>query len=327
MKRLIFLLLLIPVLFLLNIFVGSASISPQEIFDILMGRTTDSASSFIIFQHRMPQAVTALFVGAALSVSGLMLQTTLHNPLAGPSVLGISGGASLGVAILVLGGIAHSANPDDGLFVMYIAAFVGAMAVTVLLLVISSMVRSNLILLIVGLLLGYLISAIITTLYALASMQDMQNYVIWGMGDFSSVSVSQLQNLVIPIVILLVMSLLMIKPLNVLQLGDMQAQNLGVNINRTRNLTLFIVGCFTAVTTAYCGPVSFIGLAVPHITRLFTNTSDYRRLLPMTMLTGSSVALLCNLLCVLPNDTLLPLNAVTPLIGVPVIVYVVLKKR
>lgn len=325
MKRLIFLLLLIPVLFLLNIFVGSASISPQEIFDILIGRTTDSASSFIIFQHRMPQAVTALFVGAALSVSGLMLQTTLHNPLAGPSVLGVSGGASLGVAILVLGGIAHSANPGDGLFVMYIAAFVGAMAVTVLLLVISSMVRSNLILLIVGLLLGYLISAIITTLYALASMQDMQNYVIWGMGDFSSVS--QLQNLVIPIVILLVMSLLMIKPLNVLQLGDMQAQNLGVNINRTRNLTLFIVGCFTAVTTAYCGPVSFIGLAVPHITRLFTNTSDYRRLLPMTMLTGSSVALLCNLLCVLPNDTLLPLNAVTPLIGVPVIVYVVLKKR
>ena len=327
MKRLIFLLLLIPVLFLLNIFVGSASISPQEIFDILIGRATDSASSFIIFQHRMPQAVTALFVGAALSVSGLMLQTTLHNPLAGPSVLGISGGASLGVAILVLGAIAHSANPGDGLFVMYIAAFVGAMAVTVLLLVISSMVRSNLILLIVGLLLGYLISAIITTLYALASMQDMQNYVIWGMGDFSSVSVSQLRNLVIPIVILLVMSLLMIKPLNVLQLGDMQAQNLGVNINRTRNLTLFIVGCFTAVTTAYCGPVSFIGLAVPHITRLFTNTSDYRRLLPMTMLTGSSVALVCNLLCVLPNDTLLPLNAVTPLIGVPVIVYVVLKKR
>lgn len=327
MKRLIFLLLLISVLFLLNIFVGSASISPQEVVDILTGRATDSASAFIIFQHRMPQAVTALFVGAALSVSGLMLQTTLHNPLAGPSVLGISGGSSLGVAILVLGGIAHSANPGDGLFVMYIAAFVGAMAVTVLLLVISSMVRSNLILLIVGLLLGYLISAIITTLYALASMQDMQNYVIWGMGDFSSVSVSQLQNLVIPIVILLVMSLLMIKPLNVLQLGDMQAQNLGVNINRTRNLTLFIVGCFTAVTTAYCGPVSFIGLAVPHITRLFTNTSDYRRLLPMTMLTGSSVALLCNLLCVLPNDTLLPLNAVTPLIGVPVIVYVVLKKR
>lgn len=327
MKRLIFLLLLISVLFLLNIFVGSASISPQEVVDILMGRATDSTSAFIIFQHRMPQAVTALFVGAALSVSGLMLQTTLHNPLAGPSVLGISGGASLGVAILVLGGIVHSANPGDGLFVMYIAAFVGAMAVTVLLLVISSMVRSNLILLIVGLLLGYLISAIITTLYALASMQDMQNYVIWGMGDFSSVSVSQLQNLVIPIVILLVMSLLMIKPLNVLQLGDMQAQNLGVNINRTRNLTLFIVGCFTAVTTAYCGPVSFIGLAVPHITRLFTNTSDYRRLLPMTMLTGSSVALLCNLLCVLPNDTLLPLNAVTPLIGVPVIVYVVLKKR
>lgn len=327
MKRLFLLLFAILVLFVLNIFLGSVHINSSDVLDVLMGKNSDSALSFIVLQHRLPQAVTALVVGAALAVSGLLLQTTFHNPLAGPSVLGISGGASLGVAILMLGGIAHSVNPGDGMVVIYIAAFIGAIAVTALLLFLSSIIKSNLILLIVGLLLGYLISAIITILYVVASPEQLQNYVIWGMGDFSSVSVSQLRRLVMPVVTLLVVSLLLIKPLNALQLGDVQAKNLGVSIRGTRNWILFVVGGLTAVTTAYCGPVAFIGLAVPHITRLFVRTTNYRVLLPSTILMGSVVALFCNLLCYIPSNTLLPLNAVTPLIGVPVIVYVVIKRK
>jgi len=327
MKRLFLLVFAILVLFVLNIFLGSVHINSSDVLDVLMGKNSDSVLSFIVLQHRLSQAVTALVVGAALAVSGLLLQTTFHNPLAGPSVLGISGGASLGVAILMLGGIAHSVNPGDGMVIIYIAAFVGAIAVTALLLFLSSIIKSNLILLIVGLLLGYLISAIITILYVVASPEQLQNYVIWGMGDFSSVSVSQLRRLVMPVVTLLVVSLLLIKPLNALQLGDVHAKNLGVSIRGTRNWILFVVGGLTAVTTAYCGPVAFIGLAVPHITRLFVRTTNYRVLLPSTILMGSVVALFCNLLCYIPSNTLLPLNAVTPLIGVPVIVYVVIKRK
>ena len=327
MKKILLLIVFIAALFVLNIFCGSVHIAPGDVLDILSGKDSDEALSFIVVEHRLPQAVTALVVGAALAVSGLLLQTSFHNPLAGPSVLGISGGASLGVALLLLGGIAHSANPGDGLFVIYLAAFVGALAVTALLLFLSTVIRSDVVLLIVGLLLGYLISAVITILYVVASPQQLQAYVVWGMGDFSSVSLTQLRRLVMPVLALLAVSIMMVKPLNALQLGDMQARNLGVNVRSVRNWVLFVVGALTAVTTAYCGPVSFIGLAVPHITRLFVSTSDYRRLLPMTMLMGAAVALLCNLLCVLPSDNILPLNAVTPLIGVPVIIYVVLKRK
>ena len=312
-------------MFLLNIFFGSVHIDYDDVMSILMGKYADEALSFIILHHRIPQAITALMVGAALAVSGLLLQTTFHNPLAGPSVLGISGGASLGVAILVLG--TSSLSIFHFPFSTIIAAFIGALAVTALLLFLSSIIKSNLILLIVGLLLGYLISAIITILYAVASPEGLQNYVIWGRGDFSSVSLEQLSGFVLPIVVLLFGSLLLIKPLNILQLGDMQAKNLGVSIPATRNWILLIVGGLTAMTTAYCGPVAFIGLAVPHITRLFVKTTNYRVLLPSTILMGSVVALCCNLLCCIPANTLLPLNAVTPIIGVPVILYVCLSRR
>lgn len=325
MKHILTILLAIVLLFAANIFFGSVHIDASDVMDVIMGRNEDASLSFIVMQHRLPQAVTALMVGASLAVSGLLLQTIFHNPLAGPSVLGISGGASLGVAIVMLGASLFGLSVFQ--FSVVLAAFVGAIVVTAMLLFLSSILNNNVVLLIVGLLLGYLISAVITILNVAASAEGLQNYVIWGMGDFSSVSSQRLPLFVILLVVLLICSVLMIKPLNALQLGDLYAKNLGVSIKKTRNMMLLLVGGITAVTTAYCGPVSFIGLAVPHIARMIIGTGNFRMLLPATLATGSGVALLCNLLTTIPSGTLLPLNAVTPLIGVPVIVYVILKRK
>lgn len=327
MKRTAFLLMLIPVLFVMNLLFGSVHIPFDDVLKTLFGHQQNPTVSFIILEHRLPQTITALCVGASLSVAGLLLQTSFHNPLAGPSVLGISGGASLGVALVVLGGVAGSAHLGDGLLAMYVAAFVGASLVTMLLMMLSSLVRNNLVLLITGLLLGYLISAVITILYALSTKEGVYGFTMWGMGDFSSVSMLQLRWLCIPLVLLCLLSLLLIKPMSALLLGDMYAQNLGVNIRRVRGLMLFIVGAITAVSTTFCGPISFIGLAVPHIARMIASKSSFRVLLPLTMLVGAVVALLCNLLSALPSGMVLPINAVTPIIGVPVIIYVVIRKR
>mgnify|MGYP004443280535 FL=1 len=327
MKRLILLMALCLLLFLANLFFGSVHLPADVVASVLCGDSADATAAFIVVQHRLPMAVTAMLVGAALAVAGLLLQTTFHNPLAGPSVFGISGGASLGVAILMLGGVAHSVNPGDGMVVLYLAAFVGAMAVTLVLLAVSTVVSDNVVLLIVGLLFGYLVSAAITLLYAVANPDNLQQYVVWGMGDFSSVSLTQLRRLAMPVVTLLLVSLLLVKPLNALLLGDSYAANLGVNIRRVRNFILLVVGLLTAITTTYCGPVAFLGLAVPHVARLVMPTADFRWRLPSTMLVGAAVALLCSLLCTLPTNTILPLNAVTPMIGVPVIVWVIISKR
>lgn len=327
MKRTGFILLLILVLFVMNLLLGSVHIPFVDVLQTLCGNQENATVSFIILDHRLPQAITAMFVGAALATAGLLLQTAFHNPLAGPSVLGISGGASLGVAMVMMSGVGVAALSLNTMLVVYVAAFVGAMAVTVLLLVLSNVVRNNLVLLITGLLLGYLISALITILYSIATPENMHGYVMWGMGDFSSVSRGQLPVLVVPLVVLIGIALLMTKTLNALLLGDSYAQNLGVNIKSARSWMLFLVGSITAVCTSFCGPVSFIGLAVPHIARICTQTSNFRSLLPITILLGAAVALLCNLLCVLPADSLLPLNAVTPIIGVPVIIYVLIRRK
>lgn len=309
-----------------NLYFGSVHIPFNEVTDAILGCQDNDTVRFIVMEHRLPQAVTALLVGASLAVCGLLLQTTFHNPLAGPSVFGISGGASLGVALLLLGGIAGSANPGDGLVVMGFAAFVGAMTVTAVLLFVSNMIKNNVVLLIVGLLFGYLISSVITILYVVADPESLHQYMVWGMGDFSSVSRKQLLPLGAPTVVFLIVALLLVKPLNAMQMGDNYAQNLGVDIRKVRNMVLLVVGVLTAVSTTFCGPVAFLGLAVPHITRFIVRTSDYRVLLPSTLFMGAMTALVCNLICVIPSGTLLPLNAVTPLVGIPVIIYVVVKR-
>lgn len=318
-------------LFLLNLFVGSVSIEPRLVLEALTGGS-DVAEPirFIVMESRLPQAVTAMLAGAGLTVSGLMLQTAFRNPLAGPSILGITSGASLGVALVMLcfgGSMAAVGVSWSGYGAILAGAFAGSVAVMGLLLLFSMLLKNDLMVLIAGIITGYLTSSVITLLNYLSTAEAVKGYTVWGMGDFSSVSSAQLPLFAVAVSAGLLISVLMVKPLNVILLGENYARNLGVNMQRVRNMLLCATGVLTSVVTAFCGPVSFIGLAVPHIVRMIFRTSDHRVIIPGCMLTGAAVGLLCNLLCTLPDNIVLPLNGVTPLIGVPVILYVILKGR
>jgi iron complex transport system permease protein len=316
---------LIFIFFLCNLLYGSVSIPASQVIDILLGKGAEKTAWVnIILYSRLPQAVTALFAGAALAVCGLMLQTLFQNPLAGPSILGISSGADLGVAIVIL----HSGGITSFGFPTIVAAFTGAMSILILIVYFSGRVKSNVLVLIIGMMIGYLASSVISILNSYAASENIRFYVLWGMGSFSAVSIQQLPFYSISISLGLLASILLIKPLNILLLGERYASNLGVSIFRTRLLILLCTGLLTALVTAFCGPISFIGLAVPHIARMILGTSNQRLLLPTTLLFGSVVALLCNLLTLIPfGNSLLPLNAVTPLLGAPVIIYVILNKK
>ena len=323
---------LIVLLFIVNLLVGSVSIPAGEVFRILSGGEAGKASwSFILWESRLPQALTALLCGGALAVCGLMLQTAFKNPLAGPSILGINTGASLGVACVMLlfgGSISAGTFSLSGFFSVLAGAFVGAMTIMALILFLSALIRSNVMLLIAGIMIGYIASSVISLLNFFATAEGVQSYMIWGMGNFGGVSLQQMPAFASVTVLGLIGSLLLIKPLNALLLGDRYAENLGINIRSVRNWLLIVTGVLTAITTAFCGPVSFIGLAVPHVARLILGTSNHNSLLPVTILCGSAVALICNLLCVLPGEAgVIPLNAVTPVIGAPVVIYVIVSQR
>lgn len=322
---------LIVVLFVLNLMAGAVRIPLADVVSILMGDNEVRESwRYIIWESRLPQSVTAVLCGGALAVSGLMLQTAFRNPLAGPSVFGITSGAALGVAVvmLLLGGSVSIGMLDlSGFLAVWVSAFAGAMAVTGIIFLFSSLVRNGVMLLIVGLMIGYLSASVVSLLNFFATEQGVKSYIMWGMGDFGSVSMGQLPVFVAVIMAGLLASLSMIKPLNALLLGEEYAENLGVNTIRVRNQLLVITGVLTATTTAFCGPIAFIGLAVPHVTRLVLATENHRLLLPATVLVGAATALLCNLICSLPADGVIPLNAVTPLIGAPIIIYVIVKGR
>ena len=322
--------LLTVILFVANLFVGAVRIPASDVFAILTGNDCGHPSwRYIVLESRLPQAVTALLCGAALSVSGLMLQTAFRNPLAGPGIFGISSGASLGVAVVMLafgGGIGIVGLPVTGFVAVIAAAFVGAMAVMAVILAFASIVRSNVMLLIIGIMTGYIASSAISLLNFFATDEGVQSYIIWGMGNFSGVTMGRLPLFSAVCLIGLAAAAMLVKPLNALLLGEQYAQNLGVNIRAVRYSLLVVTGLLTAITTAFCGPVAFIGLAVPHIARLLIGTNNHNSLMPMTVATGAAVALLCNMLCVMPGDGgIIPLNAVTPLIGAPVVIYVIIK--
>ena len=326
------LLLLIVILFAANLFIGSVQIPPEEVFRILMGKEPGKASwGFIILQSRLPQAITALLCGGALAVSGLMLQTAFKNPLAGPSILGINSGASLGVALVMLafgGSVTAGTLTLSGFMAVLVAAFIGSMVVMGLILFFSTIVRSNVMLLIIGIMIGYITSSAISLLNFFATEQGVQSYMVWGLGNFGGVSMKQMPGFALVTLLGLLGSVLLIKPLNALLLGERYAENLGINIQRVRTWLLVVTGLLTAITTAFCGPIAFIGLAVPHMARLILGTENHRSLLPVTILMGGVVALLCNLICVLPGENgIIPLNAVTPIVGVPVIIYVIISQR
>lgn len=320
------------VLFTANLLVGAVNIPASEVFSILTGHTGSHASwQYIVMESRLPQAITATLCGGALAVSGLMLQTAFRNPLAGPSVFGINSGASLGVALvmLLLGGNITAGNVSlSGFMAILASAFAGAMAVMGLILFFANIVRSNVMLLIIGIMIGYIASSAIALLNFFATEEGVQSYMVWGLGNFGGVSMSQMPWFAGVTVAGLIGSLLLVKPLNALLLGERYAENLGVNITLVRNALLFTTGLLTAVTTAFCGPVAFIGLAVPHIARMITGTDNHRHLMPATIFCGSIVALTCNIICVLPgNIGIIPLNAVTPIMGAPVIIYVIMHSR
>ena len=335
-RKIVFFLLsgfVLVVLFVVNLVYGSVSIPLSEVIGILLGNDIESTTrQHIVLQSRFPQAVTALFAGASLAVSGLLLQTLFKNPLAGPSILGISDGANLGVALVMLF-FGNSLNLFStyslgGSLAMIIAAFVGACVILGIIIFFSTKVTSSVMLLIIGIMVGYLASSCISILNYYSSADRVHAYVMWGMGDFSGVSNERLPFFIICSVAGLFIATLLIKPLNALLLGEMYAANLGVKIKRTRIVILLCTGVLTAASTAFCGPIAFIGLAVPHIARLLIGSSNHTMLLPVTIIAGSCVALLCNILAVLPGgDSILPLNAVTPLVGAPVIIYVIINRK
>ena len=314
-----------------NLLIGSVDIDPLAVWQIVTGRGHENhVWEIIILNTRMPMIATAALSGAALSVSGLLLQTAFNNPLAGPSILGVSTGASFGVAVVMLAsGSALWLTQSVGTYMtILIGALAGAALVLIVLLVFSTMVHSSTMLLIIGILVSYITSSAVSLLNFFATEEGVHSYVIWGLGNFSGVTPSQLPFFAFFIIATLALSTTLVKPLNALLLGTRYAENLGVNTKRTRNSLLIITGILTAGVTAFCGPISFIGLVVPHIARLVLNTSNHNRLLPATMLAGATVALLCTLISVLPQQVgVIPINAITPIIGVPIIIYIIINRK
>ncbi|MBE0637701.1 MAG: iron ABC transporter permease [Bacteroidales bacterium] len=330
----IMLIVLVLVFFILNLLMGSVYIPVSAIIGILTGSITESPSWMaIILQTRLPMALTALFAGSALGVSGLMMQTLFRNPLAGPSVLGVSAGASLGVAVVMMfiaipGGSLVAVSQITGNFPVVIAAFAGAFSVLLFIGVLAARFRSNTVILIMGIMIAYAVSSVVGILQFYSLKEDLQAFVIWGLGSFGNVSIQQMSYFIPLILVGLALSSAMIKPLNLLLLGESYAKNLGLKTRSSRTGIIVFTGLLTATVTAYCGPIAFLGLAVPHLTRNLYQSSDHRIILPGTILTGALLALVCNIIARLPGfDSALPINAITSLIGAPVVIWLIIKRN
>ena len=321
------------ILFILNLFVGSVTVPLDEIFKVLLKENTDNTLNVIIFNYRLPQALTALLAGAALAVAGLLMQTLFRNPLADPSMLGISSGASLGVGIVILltGAISGTAVSSFGWWStigVSLAAFIGAVMVLFVMLAFSSRMKDMTTLIIIGLMIAYLAGSITDILKFFSLKEDIHAFVIWGMGSFSGVGTSKMPIFATSIIIGLFVTFFLSKNLNILLLGEIYAENLGLNIRKNSVIIILVSGYLTAIVTAYCGPIAFVGLAMPHIARFLFKSSDHRLLIPATMLIGMDMALICNLIARMPGfDGNLPVNAVTAFIGAPIVISVILKSR
>lgn len=325
----------ILLLFALNLTLGSVEIAVADVVRVLAGNGSEAnrVAETIVLRSRLPQALTAIMAGAGLAVSGLLMQTAFHNPLAGPSVLGISSGASLGVAFVVLlsgsvGGVALSRMGAVGSVAMTIAAICGALAIMGLIAFTASRVRGNVTLLIMGVMIGYIANAVIGVLKFFSAEEDIRAFVIWGLGSFARVSGGESMVFVVLMLCLLPLPFLLVKTLNLMLLGDAYARNLGLDIRTARLRVIVCSGVLVAVVTAYCGPIVFLGLAVPHLCRGIFRTSNHAVLLPATLLAGASLALLCSLIARLPGfEGALPVNSVTALIGAPVVMWVLMRKQ
>lgn len=331
-NKLIFtgLFLLAVILFTLDIFFGSVSFKPADVLNAIFG-SNDKGLETIIYKFRIPKAITALTVGIALSLSGLQMQTVFRNPMAGPYVLGISSGASLGVAFVVLGFSARmSPGSIQGLgnWALVAASWVGAGVVMMIIMFISVRVRDILTVLILGIMLSSGISAIVSIMQYFSNETMLKAYVIWTMGSLGNLTSQQLQVLMISVGAGVLLNVFSVKMLNALLMGENYATSIGLNVRFARLVIFTGTSILAGSVTAFCGPIGFIGIAVPHIARIIFRTSDHKVLIPATILTGGSVMLLSDIISQLPgSESVLPVNSVTSLVGIPVVIWVILRNR
>ena len=331
-KQFIFLSVLLFFVFFANIGLGSVSIPYKDIFNVLIGGNASKESwETIILNFRLPKAITAIMVGSGLSISGLLMQTLFRNPLAGPFVLGISSGASLGVALLILGSSlfgGYFLTMQVSNWSLPIAASLGAFLVLSAVIVAANSVRNTMSILIIGLMFGSLTSALISVLSYFSEASKIQEFVFWSFGSVGNLSWTEVSIFAIFYAIGIVSTLFIIKPLNSFLLGENYAKSLGINIKKNRMITLLITSILTGVITAFSGPIAFIGLAVPHIARLFFATSNHKTLLPATAILGAVVLLICDAIAQLPtSEFTLPLNAITSLFGAPIVIWLLVRKK
>ena len=331
-KQFIALSFVLVLLLLINISFGSVSIPFSEIIDILLGGNSSKSSwELIILHFRLPKAITAILVGSGLAISGLLMQTLFRNPLAGPFVLGISSGASLGVALLILGSgifggvLATIAFSNWGLA---IASSLGAALVLMAVLVTANKVRNTMSILIIGLMFGTVTSAIISVLTFFSDAEKIQQFIFWSFGSLGNLSWNEVLVFFIIYLVGILVLLKVIKPLNTFLLGENYSKSLGIDIKKSRIIILLITSLLTGVITAFAGPIAFIGLAVPHITKLVFKTSNHKTLLPAVAILGAIVLLVCDLIAQLPtSEFTLPINAVTSLFGAPVVIWLLIRKK
>lgn len=323
---------LLVFLFILDLAVGSVKIPFIYILDALFNVSTDNQMwDTILFDFRIPKALTALAAGAALSVSGLQMQTVFRNPLAGPDVLGISSGASLGVALVVMGfrGVFSTGELSYlSSWLQIAAACAGSVAVLFIVTAVALRVRDIMTILILGILFGSAVSAIVSIIQYFSEQSVLKTFIIWSMGNLGSLTRAQLNVLLISTVSGLIMTVFSMKKLNLLLGGETYARSLGVNIKSARLFVFISTGILTGTITAFCGPIGFVGIAVPHIVRTMLGNSDHRLTLPCCILAGGVLLLAGDLLSQIPpDDTILPINAVTSILGIPVVIWVVFRNR
>lgn len=319
-------------LFVLDLSLGSVRISVEELLNIISGKASKKSWEYIFFNFRLPKALTAMLTGAGISVAGLQMQTLFRNPLAGPSVLGISHGASLGVAVFVLSStaIGASVNLQEmlGSWGLVLFAISGSTLVLVSVLFASARLSDSITVLIVGLMFGFITGAVVNILQYFSDPELIQNFLVWTFGSLSGVAWSQLQVMGPIITLTLLVSLLYSKQMNALLLGENYATGVGVNVARTRVQLILTTSVLAGTITAFTGPIAFIGVAVPHLARLLFRTSNHKVLIPATMLCGMVIMLICDIVSQVPGaQTTLPLNSVTALFGAPVILGIIIKSK
>ena len=320
--------MLLVILFFVNISLGSVQIPLSETFKILIGKTsTQPVWADIIIDFRLTKAFTCILAGGALALGGLLMQTLFRNPLAGPDVLGLSSGASLAVAlVLMTSGLGAALFSHS--FTLALAASIGCTFIFLLVLAISHRVRDNISLLIIGLMIGAATSSIVSVLQFISKAEDQQYYIVWTFGTLSSLNWGELQILTVAVIIGATISVFSIKSLNAWLLGDNYATSLGVSIKKSRLLIIIGTCILTGSVTAFCGPIAFVGIAVPHLTRLLIDTTNHKLLIPAVMVSGGVILLFCDILTRFPgSDFVLPINAITALIGAPVVIWVILRSK